>query len=65
MGDAYREDPESRRQMQAMKKELDQVTDMLCQVMSMVSAMNMGGLPPDAQKWYEAHTAWDRSQGRK
>lgn len=64
MGDAYREDQVARRENQAMKRELDRVTSMLCSLLSLVSAMNMAGLPPDIQKWYEAHKAWDKSQGR-
>jgi hypothetical protein len=73
LGDAYREDPEARRQMQAMKKELDHVTSMLCSLLGLLIKTDLTSLPtnienimpPEIQKWYEAHKAWDKSQGRK
>jgi hypothetical protein len=47
-----------------MRKEINDLTRMLCQLLTLVSAMNMAGLPTDIQKWYEKHREWDKSQGR-
>ncbi len=61
MGDAYREDPQARRQIQAMKQELDDVIRMLY---SLVRAMDGSQVPPDVAEWFIKHSAWDKSQGR-
>lgn len=62
MGDAYREDPQSRREIQIMKAELDKVTAMLCSLLR--SLDDHVPLPPDIAKWYHEHKQWDASQGR-
>jgi hypothetical protein len=62
MGDAYREDPESRRRMEAMKKELDSVTSILCSLLH--SLDGKFDLPADCELWWRRHQKWDKSQGR-
>ena len=62
MGDAYREDPEARRQLEAMKKELDTVTRILCSLLKKIPPSSMTA---EQIEWYDKHKKWDKSQGRK
>jgi hypothetical protein len=64
MGDAYREDPVARREMEALKRELDGVTRFLCSLMGALSPSTVNTLPPDMQEWWRRHQEYDRSQGR-
>ena len=56
------EDYTARRQVEAMKKELDAVTSMLCSLLRQLD----GRVPlsSDIAEWFHKHQEWDRSQGR-
>jgi hypothetical protein len=62
MGDAYREDPQARREIQAMKAELDKVTSMLCSLLRALD--DTTSIPPDVSEWFHQHRKYDRSKGR-
>lgn len=57
------DDYEARRQLKAMKADLDRVTAMLCSVLRTLDGHRVA-FPPDVVKWYAEHQAWDKSQGR-
>lgn len=62
MADAYREDPDARRQIRELRQKNDELTRMLC---SLVRSLHFGvSLPMDVAEWYERHKEWDRSKGR-
>ena len=62
MGDAYREDPQARREVHAMKRELDEVTRMLCSLLRALDDTTQ--IPPDVAEWFHKHREYDKSQGR-
>lgn len=62
MGDAYREDPVARRQMETMKRELDKVTTMLCSLLRTLDGRV--NIPADVAGWFHEHREYDKSQGR-
>lgn len=66
MGDAYRTDPEARRDLQVMKQELDKITSMLCSLLRALDASSRPviNIPPDIAAWFQEHRAYDQSQGR-
>jgi hypothetical protein len=61
MSDAYREDPQARAEIRAMRKELDLVTGLLC---ALLRTVHRDDLSPEAKAWFEAHLKHDREQGR-
>jgi hypothetical protein len=70
MGDAYREDPEARRnvvklqdKVTELRRKNDDLTRMLCALLRDLS--NVVNVSPDIARWYEEHKAWDRSRGRE
>ncbi len=62
MGDAYREDPQARREIAAMKRELDSVTAMLCSLLRQLD--DCVPIPGDVAEWFKRHREYDKSQGR-
>lgn len=55
MGDAYREDPQARREIVAMKRELDSVTAMLCSLLRQLD--DCVPIPTDVVEWFKKHAA--------
>lgn len=56
------DDYEARRQIKAMKQDLDNVTSMLCSLLRALD--NSVPIPPDVAEWFHKHREYDRSQGR-
>jgi hypothetical protein len=63
MGYSYSgEDFTARRELAAMKKELDSVTEMLCALLRTLDGRVY--LTPDIAEWFHNHLEHDRNQGR-
>jgi hypothetical protein len=56
------DDYEARRQIKAMKEELDKVTSMLCSLLRTLD--DTVSVPPDVVQWFHEHRAHDKAQGR-
>ncbi|HYT46480.1 MAG TPA: hypothetical protein VEP90_29390 [Methylomirabilota bacterium] len=64
MGDAYREDPQARRDILELKEKNDKLTRMLCSLIRTVRKMGGSILDQETEEWFEYHEWWDKSQGR-
>lgn len=63
MGPSYSgEDYTARRELAAMKQELDSVTGMLCALLRQLDGRVY--LSPDIAKWFHDHKEHDKAQGR-
>jgi hypothetical protein len=56
------EDYQARRELSAMKQELDSVTGMLCALLRQLDGRVF--LPPEIAKWFHDHKEHDKAQGR-
>lgn len=62
MADAYREDPQARREIADLRRKNDELTRMLCELVTALAGDRK--LPPELSAWWTAHQKWDESQGR-